>query len=246
MSARNLNIAVIGASSDVGEALVYQFAPQARQLWLSSRRPEELVPLRQDLQIRGLAESVELLAVDAAHFDEAQLRPIAEQCDLLILCIGYLSDQQQAEQDFSKSQEIIQSNFTGLVPILNIFANEMEQRKAGGIIAISSVAGERGRSSNYFYGSAKAGLTAFLSGLRNRLFASGVHVLTVIPGFIDTKMTAGLTLPPLLTASAEEVAKATHRAYARRKNVLYVRSIWRWIMLVIRNIPEPLFKRMKL
>ena len=108
------------------------------------------------------------------------------------------------------------------------------------------VAGERGRQSNYLYGSAKAGFTAYLSGLRNRLFHHGLHVLSIQPGFVYTRMTEGLTLPPLLTATPEQVASAVSKAIDKKKNVVYVKWFWRWIMLIIKSIPEFLFKKLKL
>jgi short-subunit dehydrogenase len=130
--------------------------------------------------------------------------------------------------------------------MLNEAALRMERRGNGCIIAISSVAGERGRASNYVYGSAKAGLTAFLSGLRNRLARKGVSVMTVKPGFIATKMTDGMNLPPWLTAQPDEVAAAIYRAHRSGRDILYVRPIWRPIMAVIRYIPEVLFKRLSI
>ncbi|HEY2727571.1 MAG TPA: SDR family NAD(P)-dependent oxidoreductase, partial [Parafilimonas sp.] len=119
-------------------------------------------------------------------------------------------------------------------------------KKNGTIVGISSVAGERGRQSNYIYGSAKAGFTAYLSGLRNRLYHDNVHVLTVLPGFVNTKMTAELNLSPLLTASPEQVADAVETAIRKKKNVIYVKWFWKWIMKIIKNIPEGMFKKKKL
>jgi short-subunit dehydrogenase len=127
-----------------------------------------------------------------------------------------------------------------------VVANAYEAMKAGMIVGISSVAGERGRQSNYIYGSAKAGFTAYLSGLRNRLFRSGVHVMSVQPGFVNTRMTQHLTLPPLLTAQPEQVADAVFKAVQRKKNVLFVKWPWKYIMLIIKSIPESIFKKLKL
>ena len=128
---------------------------------------------------------------------------------------------------------------------MDALAERFEERGSGTLVGISSVAGERGRAANYFYGSAKAGFTAFLSGLRNRCAASGVHVVTVKPGFVRTRMTEAMQLPALLTATPEEVAVAVDRAVRRRRDVVYVRRIWRFISLVLRTVPEPLFKRMR-
>ena len=239
-------ITVLGATSDLGKALAYRFAPEASHMVLSARKTERLEAMQQDLLVRELCSSVELLAFDAVDMDLAALRSIALRTDVLMITIGYLGDETKARNDFSEAAHIIQVNYTALVAILNIFANEMEKRGTGSIIAISSVAGERGRQSNYHYGSAKAGLTAFLSGLRNRLFSKGVHVMTVKPGFMNTRMTAGLKLPPLLTSSPKSVARQIYFAYRWRRSEIYVGGIWRWIMLGIRCIPEIVFKRMKL
>lgn len=166
--------------------------------------------------------------------------------DLTICVFGYLGDQMKAEDDWNEAKTIIDSNYTGAVSILNVVANAYAKRKYGTIVGFSSVAGERGRQSNYIYGSAKAGFTAYLSGLRNRLFKDGSHVLTVKPGFMYTKMTAGLKLPKPLTAHPEQVSKRVLSAIKSRKNEVYVLPIWFWIMMVIKLIPEFVFKRMKL
>jgi short-subunit dehydrogenase len=135
----------------------------------------------------------------------------------------------------------------GPAHLLGEFANRMSERGSGTIVGVSSVAGDRGRASNYVYGAAKAGLSAFLSGLRNRLLRHGVHVVTVKPGFVRTRMTKDLRLPRLLTAEAEEVGRVVYdAAEIRRRNVVYVRPIWRSIMFVINHLPEGLFKRLRL
>jgi short-subunit dehydrogenase len=130
--------------------------------------------------------------------------------------------------------------------MLNLLSRAFVKRGSGTIVGISSVAGDRGRKSNYIYGSAKAGFTAYLSGLRNELFHSGVHVVSVLPGFVNTNMTAGLKLPPLITAQPEEVASAIYQAIRKKKNVVYVKWMWRYIMCIIKSIPEFIFKKMKL
>ena len=129
---------------------------------------------------------------------------------------------------------------------MNYFAQKFEAKRSGTIIGLSSVAGERGRQSNFIYGSAKAGFTAYLSGLRNYLYDKKVNVLSVIPGFMATKMTEGMPLNPKLTASPKQAANCIYKAYKNKKNVVYVLSIWWVIMMIIRNIPEFIFKRLKL
>ena len=159
---------------------------------------------------------------------------------------GYFVDTIKARNDWNEAQLIIQSNYTGAVSILDKVANQYAAEKKGVIVGISSVAGERGRQSNYHYGSAKAGFTAYLSGLRNRLFHEGVHVVTVQPGFTYTRMTENMKLPKLLTGFPAQVADAVFNAVQKKRNVVYVKWMWRWIMLIIRSIPEALFKKMKM
>jgi len=136
------------------------------------------------------------------------------------------------------------TNYKGVVSLFNIIADDFEHRRNGFIVGISSVAGERGRKSNYIYGSAKAALTVYLSNLRNRLYDAQVHVMTVKPGFVATNMTKDMDLPEKLTAQPEEVAEDIYKAQQKNKNVLYTK--WRWVMLVIKMIPEWKFKVMSI
>jgi hypothetical protein len=161
----------------------------------------------------------------------------------VILAFGILGDQELAQKDFTKAQEIIETNFSGGVSILECVAEDFENLGRGFIVAISSVAADRGRKSNYIYGSSKAGFSAYLSGLRHRLFSSGVTVLTVKPGFVSTKMTNDMDLPTTLTAQPQEVAENIFRAIAKGRNTIYVKPVWRLIMFVIIHLPEFIFKR---
>ena len=165
--------------------------------------------------------------------------------DAAILCHGSLGDQKACERDFALTEAEFRTNCLGAMSFLSQLANYFEPKKTGHIIAISSVAGDRGRQSNYIYGASKAGLTAFLQGLRNRLYPHGVHVLTVKPGFVDTPMTAHLK-KGLLMATPDAVARDILRAAAQRRGVLYTPWFWRWIMLIIKLIPETIFQRLKL
>ena len=148
--------------------------------------------------------------------------------------------------DDKNTEKIIDINYAKLVPVINYFAKKMESKRSGNIIALSSVAGDRGRQSNFIYGSAKAAFTAYLSGLRNYLFSKKVHVMTVKPGFMETKMTEGLPLNPKLTATPKQAAECIYKAYKKQKNIVYVLPIWRLIMLIIIHIPEFIFKKLKL
>jgi short-subunit dehydrogenase len=228
-------------------AIAKKFASAGYAIQLAARNAERLRPLQTDIAIRyntvcTLHEfDAEQPALHTAFFESLPVKP-----DITICVFGYLGDQKLAESDWKECERIIQVNFTGAVSILNIAANYYAARQAGTIAGISSVAGERGRQSNYFYGSAKAGFTAYLSGLRNRLFRDKVHVVSIQPGFVYTRMTEGLPLPKLLTATPEDVADTIYRAILKKKNVVYVKWFWRWIMLVIKSIPEFVFKKLKL
>jgi short-subunit dehydrogenase len=157
-----------------------------------------------------------------------------------------MGKQVENEQDMAAATTVMRSNYEGPASVLGLLANRFDARGSGKIVGISSVAGLRGRATNYVYGSAKAGFTAFLSGLRNRMAKRGVHVMTVLPGFVATRMTEGMDLPEKLTAQPEEVAKAIDLGLRKQRNVLYVRPIWQLIMLIITMIPERIFKGMKI
>jgi decaprenylphospho-beta-D-erythro-pentofuranosid-2-ulose 2-reductase len=162
----------------------------------------------------------------------------------VVLAFGFLGDQ-QAARNFSVGAKIIATNFTGAASILSQCANYFEPLQRGFIIGISSVAGDRGRQSNYVYGAAKGALSLYLQGLRNRLYASGVRVITIKPGFVDTAMTYGL--PGLfLVASPQSIGERIVRTLDKSADVVYLPWFWRYIMLIIKYIPEPIFKRMKL
>jgi hypothetical protein len=228
-------------------AIGKRFAAAGYDIQLAARNAGRLAPLQSDLSIR-YSVTCTLHEFDAAkpatHTDF--LNALPARPDITICVFGYLGDQQLAESDWQECERILQVNYVGAVSILNLVANEYAAAQKGIIAGISSVAGERGRQSNYFYGSAKAGFTAYLSGLRNRLFQKQVYVLTVQPGFVYTRMTENMPLPGPLTATPEQVAAVVYRAIEKKKNIVYVKWFWRWIMLVIKSIPEPMFKRLKL
>ena len=165
----------------------------------------------------------------------------------IVLCaVGCMGDQLENENNKIKRQEIIRTNFEGPLNILSEFANIFEKRGNGIIIGISSVSGERGKKSNYIYGSAKSGFTTFLSGLRNRLYEKNVHVITVLPGTVYTKMTLGLNLPKFITTYPDKIAVDIYTAVKKKRNIIYSLSIWRYIMKLINLIPESIFKKTKL
>ena len=214
---------------------------------LAARHPEHLAPLASDLRIR-YGVKVTTAAFDACDFAAHGLfyQALTPKPDVTICVFGAMVDEDVAAQDWDVALRMMHTNYVGAVSILNLVAHDYLQRRAGVIVGVSSVAGDRGRASKLIYGSSKAGFSAYLSGLRNKLAASGVHVLSVKPGFVSTRMTASMDLPPLLTATPEQVALGVYKAVIRRQNTLYVKWFWRWIMLVIRLIPEPLFKKLHL
>jgi hypothetical protein len=223
------------------------YAQQGYLLQLAARSVYRLEPLKHDLEIRYQCV-IELKEFDAENSDshESFYRLLQPKPDIVVCLFGLLDNQQEAEEDWEKALKILTVNFIGAVSILNIIASDFKVRSSGVIVGVSSVAGERGRQSNYFYGSAKAGFTAYLSGLRNRLHAYNVSVITVKPGFIRSKMTANIVTPELLTASPKQVAHAIIEAVSSKKDIVYSLWVWRWIMLLIRNIPERIFKKLKL
>lgn len=243
----NPYICILGANSDIARALAHEYAQKGYSIYLAARDVSRLAADVQDLNIRYSA-TAQALEFDATKYDShaAFYAGLSPQPEIVICVFGYLGEQEEAQESWEEAHRILATNFTGAVSILNHAANAMEKRGSGKLVGISSVAGDRGRASNYLYGSAKAGFSAYLSGLRNRLAKKGVHVLTVKPGFVDTAMTEGLDLPPLLTAKPEQVARDIFRATKRNKNVLYTKWMWRYVMLIIRNIPEFVFKRLSL
>ena len=238
-------ILFIGAKSDIAKATARVYAGHGYDLCLAARNSDELQEFADDVTVRTqrVVNLVELDILDYKNhqefYDKLNEKPLG-----VISAIGYLGDQKKAQTDFTEVKQIMDTNYTGVVSLFNIIANDFEKRKSGFIVGISSVAGDRGRKSNYIYGSAKAALTAYLSGLRNRLYDTQVHVMTVKPGFVATKMTEGMDLPEKLTAQPEEVAEDIYNAQQKGKNVLYTKWMWRWVMLIIRNIPEFQFKKM--
>lgn len=240
-------VLIIGAKSDIAKATAREYAKHGHDLYLAARNSIELEGFANDITTRTqrTVKTVELDILDykshQVFYDSLDEKPL-----VVISAVGYLGEQEKAQSDFSEAQKIMDTNYTGVVSLFNIIADDFERRGSGFIVGISSVAGDRGRKSNYIYGSAKAALTTYLSGLRNRLYDTKVQVLAVKPGFVATKMTKDMDLPEKLTAQPEEVAEDIYNAQQNGKNVLYTKWIWKWVMFIIRNIPEFLFKKMSI
>ena len=240
-------VLIVGAKSDIAKATAREYAKSGYDLYLAARNVSELEEFSNDVVVRS-EKSVKLVELDILDYKSHQefYDSLDEKPLGVISAVGYLGDQEQAQVDFTEPQKIIDTNYTGIVSLFNIIGNDFEKRKSGFMVGISSVAGDRGRKSNYIYGSAKASLTAYLSGLRNRLHDAQVHVMTVKPGFVATTMTKDMDLPEKLTAQPEEVAADIYKAQQKGNSVLYTKWIWKYVMFVIKKIPEWKFKRMTL
>lgn len=240
-------VLIIGGASDMGRAIAHRFAAAGHPVQLAARQCARLAPDQADLALRyGVGVTLhELDILESATFP-AFIAALPELPALAICVVGLLGEQALSEADPNAARLVMRSNFEGPAMLLGLLANAFAARGSGVLVGVSSVAGERGRASNYVYGAAKAGFTAFLSGLRNRLATQSVHVLTVLPGFVRTRMTEGMKLPPRLTASPEQVAEAIFKAVCKKRDVLYVKPIWRLIMLIIRSIPEKIFKKTRI
>jgi decaprenylphospho-beta-D-erythro-pentofuranosid-2-ulose 2-reductase len=238
---------IIGAYSDIAVATAYELARQNYDLQLALRGAERMEEISADLVIRH-AINVQLLELDILEMNTfndfvTNLTPVP---DVVICAVGLLGDQHRDQQNIIDEVLVMRTNFEGPACLLGKIATVLIERGAGTIIGISSVSGERGRASNYIYGASKAGFTAYLSGMRNRCFKHGVRVVTILPGFVDTKMTAGLNLPKKLTAQPSDVGKVIVKALSRNSDVIYVKSVWAAIMTIVKGIPEKLFKRLTL
>jgi short-subunit dehydrogenase len=237
-------VLILGALSDIGKSIAHEFALNGYDLQLAARKKEKLKSLSEDLKIRYDIKvdiyEFNVLKIDT-HTDF--IKNLNKLPDILICTIGYMGEQKGNEKNTESRLNVLRTNYEGPSNIISEFANLFEERCSGSIVGISSVAGDRGRKNNYIYGSAKAGFTAFLSGLRNRLADKNVHVLTVLPGTVYTKMTLGLKLPKLVTTYPAKVAKDIFAGVTKKKNIIYSIGIWKLIMIIIKIIPESIFKK---
>ena len=242
-------VLIIGATSAIAQEVAKLYANSGSQLYLVARNSEKLEQVAQDLNVRG-ASAVSTYSCDLTDItchDEilCDVDKVFGDIDITLIAHGTLPEQKECESSIDKTLQELKINMISVVSLLTVLGNYFEKQGKGCIAVISSVAGDRGRQSNYVYGAAKGGLTIFLQGLRNRLSKSGVCVLTIKPGFVITPMTKNFK-KGILWAQPQQVAKAIVSAIQKRKNVVYVPWFWRWIMLVIRIIPENIFKRMSL
>jgi len=242
-------ILIVGASSAIAEATARLFAQRGDALFLTARRAEVLDAIAQDLKTRGASIAAGLV-LDANDFERHQeLFDRAEASlgalDIVLIAHGSLPDQNACEASVEATLDAFKTNALSAIGLCTTAAARMQAKGSGCIAVISSVAGERGRRSNYVYGAAKGALTIFLQGLRNRLHRAGVHVLTIKPGFVDTPMTSAFAKGPLW-AKPHTVARGIVQAIDARRDIVYLPGFWRFIMIVVRSIPERIFKRLSL
>ncbi|HEX8544126.1 MAG TPA: SDR family oxidoreductase [Pseudomonas sp.] len=243
-------ILIIGATSAIATACARLWASEGSDFFLVARNAAKLEQTAADLKSRG-AKVVTLHEMDATDF--AAHPAMLEQClmalgqiDVALIAHGTLPDQKLCERDVAVAMQEFANNGTSVIALLSLLANQFETQRCGSLAVISSVAGDRGRPSNYVYGAAKAAVSTFSEGLQARLFKVGVHVLTIKPGFVDTPMTQGLSLPAALLAQPGQVAQRIVAGIAHKSPTLYTPGFWALIMLVIRSIPQPVFKRLNL
>lgn len=244
------HILIIGATSAIATACARIWATQGTRLFLVARDPQKLEALAGDLAIRG-AQSVATFQMSAEDMAEhpvmcdAAVKALG-QFDIALIAHGTLPDQPACEADAGLALREFTTNGTSVIALLTILANQFERQRCGALAVITSVASDRGRPSNYVYGSAKAAVSAFCEGLRARLFKLGVSLTEIRPGFVATPMTQGLPLPAALVVEPEVVARQIVAAIDRKADLLYTPFIWNLIMLIVRNIPSRIFKRLNL
>ena len=240
---KNNSVLILGALSDIAKSIAKKYGQNGYNLHLAARKIDDLKLHSADLKIRYNV-NIDIYELDLLKTEthENFIKNLKEIPSIIICAVGLLGEQKENENNLELRTKVLRTNYEGPINIISDFANIFENQGYGTIVGISSVAGDRGKASNYIYGSAKAGFTAFLSGLRNRLAKKNVHVLTVIPGTVYTKMTSGLKLPKLITSSSNDVAKDIYFAIKKKKNVIYTMKVWRFIMLMIKCIPERIFK----
>jgi decaprenylphospho-beta-D-erythro-pentofuranosid-2-ulose 2-reductase len=245
-------ILIFGATSAIAQATARIWARRGHRLFLVGRDPAKLAALVADLDVRagapgrmqGRQADLDDLPAHAALIAEANAA--LGGIDIVLIAHGTLPDQSRCAVDPALALKEIHTNALSVVSLCTLLGQQFEQQRAGQLAVITSVAGDRGRQSNYVYGAAKGMVSLFLQGLRNRLFAAGVNVLTIKPGFVDTPMTAGIDKGGPLWATPDAVAKGIVSALDRRRDVVYLPGFWRPIMGVIKAIPESVFKRLHL
>lgn len=244
------NILILGATSAIAEATARRFAAAGARFYLVGRNAEKLAAIARDLEIRS-GQPVQRESLDLDRLDQhpALLERVEQALggiDITLIAHGTLPDQGACQQSVATTLAALHTNALSVISLATLLANSFEARGRGVLVVIGSVAGDRGRQSSYVYGAAKGMVGLFLQGLRNRLNGQGIQIITVKPGFVDTPMTAAFEKKGLLWAQPDQIAKGIVAAVEHHRDVVYLPWFWRWIMAVIRHIPEGVFKRMKL
>ncbi|MCK2042210.1 SDR family oxidoreductase [Chromohalobacter sp. TMW 2.2308] len=245
-------VILFGATSAIAEQTARQLVAQGASLYCVGRNRDKLMALIDDLKVRASDhQQIDGDVADLTDSDQhARLIDAGERAlggiDGVLIAHGTLPNQQACQADVTQTRQEIETNALSVISLLTLLANRLEQQQYGVIAVISSVAGDRGRQSNYVYGAAKGMVTLFLQGLRNRLAKSNVDVVTIKPGFVDTPMTAELDKGGPLWAKPEQIAKGIIKAMQKGKGEVYLPWFWWGIMLIIKHIPEAIFKRMSL
>ena len=243
-----MSVLVLGATSRIAQQIARDYAAAGEALFVAARDGDEAERIAADLRVRHGVDA-HSASFDARDFEAhpALIADVAEALggiDIAVVAFGDMGNQQASEGDFEKARSVLEVNYVGAVSLCEALARHMSSRGRGSIVGITSVAGDRGRSSNYYYGSAKGGFSLYLQGLRGRMHRAGVHVMTVKLGLVDTPMTYGMkTRIPI--ASPESVSRAVIRAQRKRKDTLYYPAFWRFVMFAVKAVPERLFKRLR-
>lgn len=242
------SLLVLGAKSEIAISTAKLYAKNGWDLILVGREVSKILSLFKIELEEEFHCKVKLCDLDILEFQSHIIlfKSLLQKPDGVICFIGLLGNQKKGEIDFYHTSKVIDSNFTGIVSMLNIFANYFEKKGEGFIACVSSVAGDRGRKNNYTYGSAKAALTTYLSGLRNRLSSKNVHVMTVKPGYVKTKMTKDLNIPNILKVSPNYVAKKIYKMQQRKREIIYIPRFWSLIMILVKLVPERIFKKLNI
>ena len=243
-------ILIIGATSAIAEATAKRYAKERASLYLLARNEERLASLTADLKTRGASSALyALLDVNDRSRHEEVLKEVIKTLgtiDVVLIAHGTLGDQKACEDNVEQALFEFETNAVSTIALLTRLANLFEKQHGGTIAVISSVAGDRGRPSNYLYGTAKAAITTFCQGLQTRMFKSGVHLIIIKPGIVATPMTEGLSMPALLVAEPDQIAADIVRAIEKKTDTLYTPWFWKYIMLGIIHVPSTLFKKLNL
>lgn len=242
-------VLVLGATSRLAKGVCGELAARRYHLILAGRDTEELKRISADLEVRKASSST-VLFFDAEDdpgretFVNNVIRNTPAGLLGIVACVGWMGHPEEGKWVVDAADRVIKVNYSGVVPVIGALSNHL-RNESSFIVGVSSVAGDRGRKTNYPYGAAKGGLSIWLQGLRNDLYDRNIRVLTIKPGFLDTRMTFG-AVPPILAADPIRAGRRIVQALDRRADIVYIPWFWKWIMLLIKAIPEPIFKRMSL